>query len=256
VHVNANPQNAEPSEDRHGRGQRAQEDNDENADHGLGILTSLSQAQNSWGERISMETADARTHRPISSAAIDQICRNARTYSAWLPRTVPAEVLGEVYRLAKLGPTSAKLLPGSFCVPDNSSGEGSPRPGAGLWRRSKTQAAPANVTVVWDTEFYELAPRLFRHRDMPPLFVGKPAVIEETGLRNGSLQGAYFILAARSLGLDCGSMSGFDAAKVNAEFVPDGKWKANILCNLGYGDASRLLPRNPRLSFEEACQLL
>jgi 3-hydroxypropanoate dehydrogenase len=106
----------------------------------------------------------------------------------------------------------------------------------------KMQAAPVNVIVAWDTEFYELAPRLFSHRDMRPLFVGKPAVIEETGLRNGSLHGAYFILAARSLGLDCGPMSGFDAAKVNAEFFPDGKWKANFLCNLGYADASRLLP--------------
>jgi 3-hydroxypropanoate dehydrogenase len=91
---------------------------------------------------------------------------------------------------------------------------------------------------------------------MRSYFVGNPALIEETGFRNGSLQGAYFILAARAVGLDCGPMSGFDAEKINAEFFPDGKWKVNFLCNLGYGDKSKLHPRNPRLSFEEACRVL
>lgn len=120
----------------------------------------------------------------------------------------------------------------------------------------KTRSAPVNVIVAWDTEFYEELPRLFPHYDMYPLFVGHPDLINEAALRNSSLQGAYLILAARSLGVDCGPMSGFDAAKVNAEFFPDGKWKANFLCNLGYGDKSKLYPRGPRFSFEEACQLL
>ena len=203
-----------------------------------------------------METADAPTHGPISGAAIDQIFRNARTYSAWLAGSVPSEVLGEVYNLAKLGPTSANCSPARFVFLTTPQAKARLVPALAPGNVQKTQAAPVNVIVAWDTEFYELLPHLFPHHDMRPLYAGKPAVIEEAGLRNASLQGAYFILAARSLGLDCGPMSGFDAAKVNAEFFPDGKWKANFLCNLGYGDVSQLFPRNPRLSFEQACQLL
>jgi 3-hydroxypropanoate dehydrogenase len=203
-----------------------------------------------------MEAIEARLRGPIPSEAIDQIFRNARTYSSWLPKGVPAELLREAYDLAKLGPTSANCSPARFVFLTTPEAKARLVPALAPGNVEKTQAAPVNVIIAWDTEFYEHIPRLFPHRDMRPLFAGKPAVIEETGLRNGSLQGAYLILAARSLGLDCGPMSGFDAAKVNAEFFPDGKWKANFLCNLGYGDASKLLPRNPRLSFEEACRLL
>jgi len=117
-------------------------------------------------------------------------------------------------------------------------------------------AATVTVLIAWDTEFYEKLPKLFLHKDMRSMFVGNAALIEATAFRNSSLEGAYFILAARALGLDCGPMSGFDAAKVNAEFFPDGKWKSNFLCNLGYGDASKLFPRSPRLAFDEACLIL
>ena len=203
-----------------------------------------------------MEAIETRLRGPIPSEAIDQIFRNARTYSSWLPKSVPAELLREAYDLAKLGPTSANCSPARFVFLTTAEAKARLVPALAPGNVEKTQAAPVNVIIAWDTEFYEHIPRLFPHRDMRPLFAGKPAVIEETGLRNGSLQGAYLILAARSLGLDCGPMSGFDAAKVNSEFFPDGKWKANFLCNLGYGDASKLLPRNPRLSFEEACRLL
>jgi 3-hydroxypropanoate dehydrogenase len=112
------------------------------------------------------------------------------------------------------------------------------------------------VIIAWDTEFHEKLPRLFPHKDMRSVFLGKPGLIEITAFRNGSLEGAYFILAARALGLDCGPMSGFENAKVDAEFFPDGKWKSNFLCNLGYGDGSKLFPRGPRLSFDEACVIL
>ena len=112
------------------------------------------------------------------------------------------------------------------------------------------------MIVAWDTEFHEKLPKLFPHADMKSYFVGNQALIDETAFRNGTLQGAYFILAARALGLDCGPMSGFDQAKVNVEFFPDGKWKANFLCNLGYGDSSKLFPRSPRLAFDEACRVL
>ena len=112
------------------------------------------------------------------------------------------------------------------------------------------------VIVAWDTEFHEKLPRLFPQADMRQHFAGNEKAVEEYAFRNSSLQGAYFILAARALGLDCGPMSGFDAAKVNAAFFGDGKWKANFLVNLGYGDRSKLHPRNPRLSFEEAAVIL
>ena len=112
------------------------------------------------------------------------------------------------------------------------------------------------MIVAWDTEFYERLPQLFPHADMRAYFVGNQPLIDETAFRNGTLRGGYCVLAARAVGLDCGPMSGFDPAKVNAEFFPDGKWKANFLCNLGYGDRSKLFPRNPRLEFDEACRVL
>jgi nitroreductase len=112
------------------------------------------------------------------------------------------------------------------------------------------------MIVAWDTEFYEKLPQLFPHADMRPYFVGNEKLAEETAFRNSSLQGAYFMIAARALGLDCGPMSGFDAEKLNAEFFPDGKWKANFICNLGYGDSSKLFPRNPRLGFDEAARVI
>jgi 3-hydroxypropanoate dehydrogenase len=120
----------------------------------------------------------------------------------------------------------------------------------------KTRTAAVTVIAAWDTEFYERLPQLFPHADMRAYFVGNQPLIDETAFRNGTLQGDYFILAARAVGLDCGPMSGFDPAKVNAEFFPDGKWKANFVCNLGYGDRSKLFPRNPRLEFDEECRVL
>src|SRR5262249_6060855 len=120
----------------------------------------------------------------------------------------------------------------------------------------KTRLAPVTAIIAYDLEFYEKLPTLFPHTDARSWFVGNAGLVQDTAFRNGSLQGAYFILAARSLGLDCGPMSGFDADKVNTEFFPDGKWRVNFICNLGYGDSSKLLPRNPRLDFDEACVIL
>jgi 3-hydroxypropanoate dehydrogenase len=117
-------------------------------------------------------------------------------------------------------------------------------------------AAPVTAIIAWDTQFHEILPRLFPQFDMRSYFVGDQALIDETALRTSSLQAGYFIMAARGLGLDCGPMSGFDADKLNAEFFPDGKWKVNLLCNLGYGDKTKLYPRNPRLNFEKASVIL
>jgi 3-hydroxypropanoate dehydrogenase len=192
----------------------------------------------------------------ISSDALDQLFRQARTHSAWLPKRVPVEVLHEVYELARWGPTSANSSPARFVFLESEAAKARLLPALSPGNVEKTKTAPVTVIVAWDTEFYEKLPQLFPHADMRSYFVGKPSLIDETAMRNGSLQGGYFILAARALGLDCGPMSGFDQAKVNAEFFPDGKWKANFLCNLGYGDGGKLFPRNPRLEFSEACRVL
>ena len=193
---------------------------------------------------------------PLSGAALDQLFRQARTHNGWLPQPVPADLLRQVYNLAALGPTSANTQPARFVFLVTPQAKERLRPALAPTNVEKTMAAPVTVIVAYDTEFYEHLPRTFPHADARSWFAGKPALIEETAFRNSSLQGAYFIIAARALGLDCGPMSGFDSSKVNAEFFPGGKWKSNFLCNLGYGEPSKLYPRNPRLSFEEACQLL
>jgi len=203
------------------------------------------------------ETTIAATHPTrISNDALDQLLRQARTHSTWLPKRVPVELLREVYDLARMGPTSANSSPARFLFLESEAAKARLLPALAPLNVEKTKAAPVTVIVAWDTEFYDKLPQLFPHADMRSHFVGNQAVIDETAFRNSSLQGGYFILAARALGLDCGPMSGFDKAKVNAAFFPDGKWKANFLCNLGYGDRSKLFPRNPRLEFDEACRVL
>jgi 3-hydroxypropanoate dehydrogenase len=193
---------------------------------------------------------------PVSEEALDQLFRDARTHSAWLPEPVPVELLRKVYELARLGPTSANGSPARFVFLTTAEGKARLKPALAPANVEKTMAAPVTVIVAWDTEFHENLPRLFPHFDMRSYFVGNRALIDETAFRNSSLQAAYFMLAARALGLDCGPMSGFDAGKVNAEFFSDGKWKVNLLCNLGYGDDSKLFPRNPRLEFEETSTIL
>ena len=192
----------------------------------------------------------------LTETALDQLFRDARTHSAWLPVPVPASLLREIYDLARLGPTSANTSPARFVFLSTAESRERLRPALAPGNIEKTMSAPVTVIVAWDTEFYEQLPKLFPQVDARAWFRGNQPLIEETAFRNSSLQGAYFIMAARALGLDCGPMSGFDVNKVNAEFFPDGKWKANFLCNLGYGDSAKLYPRNPRLEFEEASQVL
>lgn len=196
------------------------------------------------------------THSAISEAALDQIFREARTFGTWLPKPVPHELLRQAVHLAQLAPTSANSSPARFVFVTSPEAKARLKPALAPGNVDKTMAAPVTAIVAWDTEFYENLPHLFPQADMRQFFVGNAKHAEETAFRNSSLQGAYFILAARALGLDCGPMSGFDPGKVNAEFFPDGKWKANFLCNVGYGDRSKLHPRNPRLSFEEAARIL
>jgi 3-hydroxypropanoate dehydrogenase len=198
----------------------------------------------------------SETTAKIADTALDQLFRNARTHTAWQSQPVLVELLQEAYNLARMGPTSANSSPARFVFITTPEAKQRLLPALAAGNVEKTRTAPVTVIIAHDIEFYEQLPKLFPHADMRQYFVGKPDVIAETALRNGSLEGAYFILAARALGLDCGPMSGFDPDKVNAEFFPDGKWKANFLCNLGHGDPAKLYPRAPRLSFEEACRVL
>jgi 3-hydroxypropanoate dehydrogenase len=199
---------------------------------------------------------DISAKTPISEEAINQLLREARTHSVWRSEPVPAELLRKIYDLARLGPTSANGSPGRFLFLTTPEAKARLKPALMPLNVEKTMSAPVTVIIAWDTEFHEKLPKLFPHADMRSYFVGNQPLIHETAFRNSSLQAAYFILAARALGLDCGPMSGFDASKVNEEFFADGKWKVNLICNLGYGDADKLYPRNPRLEFEEAASIL
>jgi len=198
----------------------------------------------------------ATTRTPISQQALGQLFYEARTHSTWLPKPVPVELLRKAYELARLGPTSANASPARFVFLTTPGAKALLKPVLAPGNVDKTMVAPVTVIIAWDTEFHESLPRLFPQFDMRSYFVGNQTLINETAFRNSSLQAAYFILAARALGLDCGPMSGFNADKLNTEFFPDGKWKVNLLCNLGYGDPSKLHPRNPRLNFEEASVIL
>jgi 3-hydroxypropanoate dehydrogenase len=201
-------------------------------------------------------TSLAAIKTPISEDALDQLFREARTHSTWLPEPVPVELLRKAYELARLGPTSANGSPARFVFVTTPGAKALLKPTLAPGNVDKTMAAPVTVIIAWDTEFHENLPRLFPQADIRSYFVGNKSLIEENAFRNSSLQAGYFILAARALGLDCGPMSGFDADKLNAAFFPDGKWKVNLLCNLGYGDPSKLHPRNPRLNFEETSVIL
>jgi 3-hydroxypropanoate dehydrogenase len=192
----------------------------------------------------------------VDGEALDLLFREARTHNGWLPRAVPEDLLREVYDLAKMGPTSANSSPARFVFLTTAEAKERLTPALMPGNVEKTRSAPVTVIVAQDLEFYEQLPRLFPHADARSWFAGNAGLIADTAARNSSLQGAYLMLAARALGFDCGPMSGFDAGKVNAEFFPDGKWRANFLFNLGFGDSGKLFPRAPRLDFEEACRLL
>jgi 3-hydroxypropanoate dehydrogenase len=196
----------------------------------------------------------------LPDASLDTLFREARTHRAWLPTPVSDELLHDLYELFKFGPTSANASPARVVFVKSDAAKARLLPALMAGNVDKVKAAPVCAIIAYDLEFYEKLPTLSPGRDMRAIFTGNGALIAETALRNASLQGAYLMLAARALGLDVGAMSGFDADKVNAEFFPVGsaqeKWRANFLCNLGYGDASQLHPRQPRLSFEEACRIL
>lgn len=192
---------------------------------------------------------------PLDAAALDRLFRTARTFNAFAGEVTDAD-LTAIYDLMKFGPTSANASPARFVFVRSAAAKQMLRPALSPGNLDKTMRAPCTVIVAHDLEFHERLPELFPHTDARSWFVGKPELIATTAVRNGSLQGAYFMLAARALGFDCGPMSGFDSAKVDAAFFPDGKVKSNFLINLGKGDPAGLFPRSPRLPFAEACTLL
>ncbi|PSC04816.1 malonic semialdehyde reductase [Alsobacter soli] len=193
---------------------------------------------------------------PLSDAALRQLFLDARTYNAFLSTPVPDDLLRRLADLVKLGPTAANASPARIVFVKSPEAKQKLAPALSEGNRDKTLAAPVTAIIGYDLEFYDKLPKLFPHNlTARSWFEGKPAAIEETGFRNSSLQGAYLILAARALGLDCGPMSGFDKAAVDAAFFPDGKVKSNFICNLGYGDPAGLFPRNPRLDFDEFCAI-
>lgn len=193
----------------------------------------------------------------IDPRSQDQLFRQARTHNVFLDKPVSDETLRQLYELMKWGPTSANCSPARILFLRSKEAKERLKPALSAGNSAKTLAAPVVAVIGYDREFYEKLPYLFPHnQDARNWFANSEQAIFTTAFRNSSLQGGYFILAARAVGLDCGPMSGFDNAKVDAEFWPDGKVKSNFLCNLGYGDATQLFPRSPRLSFDEACKLL
>jgi 3-hydroxypropanoate dehydrogenase len=198
-----------------------------------------------------------RDGRPfLDDAALDLLFRQARTHRAWLDRPVPDDLLRRVYEVAAQGPTSANCSPMRVIFARSREAKERLRPALTPGNVDKTMQAPVTAIVAHDLGFPDRLPRLFPTADMRANFAGKPELIATTAFRNGSLQGAYLMLAARACGLDVGAMSGFDNAKVDAAFFPDGTVKSYFLCNLGYGDPGKLGPRPPRLPFDEACRII
>lgn len=192
----------------------------------------------------------------LDDTALDQLFRTARTHNGWLPKPVTDDELRALYDLMKWAPTSANCSPARIVFVRSREGKERLRPALSPGNLEKTMAAPVTAIIGYDLAFYEKLPQLFPHTDARAWFAGKPAVIETTAFRNGSLQGAYLILAARALGLDCGPMSGFDNAIVDAEFFAGTSIRSNFLCNLGHGDPAKLFGRSPRLAFDEACRIV
>jgi 3-hydroxypropanoate dehydrogenase len=194
-------------------------------------------------------------HR-IDEGALAQIFLEARTYDSFRDEPVPDELLREAWDLARLGPTSANGMPARILFVKSPAAKKRLEPALSEGNRAKTMKAPVTAIMAYDLEFYENLPKLFAHTDARSWFVGKQQAIEVTAFRNGTLLAAYFIVAARAVGLDCGPMSGFDNAEVDAAFFKGSPWRSNFLCNLGFGDGSDLHPRHPRLEFDEACKIV
>lgn len=192
----------------------------------------------------------------LSDDGLDVIFREARTYNGWKDQDISEQTLKDLYDILKYGPTSANCSPARFKFVKSKEAKEKLKPCLAEGNVEKTMSAPVTVIIGYDMEFYEKLPELFPHTDARSWFVGNDELIKETAFRNGVLQGGYLIMAARALGLDTGPMSGFDADKTTKEFFDGTTIKADWLCNLGYGDESSIFERSPRLSFDEACEII
>jgi 3-hydroxypropanoate dehydrogenase len=192
----------------------------------------------------------------VSDAALDVLFRKARTYNSFLPGTISDETLHALYELVKWGPTTANSQPQRVLFLRSPAAKERLRPALSKTNLEKTIAAPVVALLAYDTRFFEGLDRMYHVPGARKWYDTTPEHIGTTALRNASLQGAYLILAARALDLDTGPMSGFDNAKVDAEFFPDGHWKSNFLCILGKHDPNNVPPRNPRFAFDEVCKIL
>jgi 3-hydroxypropanoate dehydrogenase len=191
----------------------------------------------------------------LDTAALDTLFLQARSHNAWTPGPVSDALLERLYDLMKMGPTSANCSPGRFVFVRTPEGKQRLAPALSKGNLEKTMTAPVTVIAAWDTRFYDELPTLFPHADAKSWFTGSPEAAHETAFRNSSLQAAYLMLAARSLGLDAGPMSGFDKAQVDQAFFEGSTWTANFLINLGHGEPSKVFDRLPRLPFADACRL-
>ena len=194
--------------------------------------------------------------RPISDAALDILFRKARSHGVFAPDSVSDAQLHAVYEIMKHGPTTANSQPQRIVFLRSAAAKARLAPALSATNREKTLAAPVVAIFAYDLKFPDHLPRFYHNPDAKKWYTKTPEHTQETAFRNASLQAAYFMIAARALGLDCGPMSGFDNAKVDAEFFPDGQLKSNFLCNLGKGDPSKLPPVNPRVGFDEVCRII
>ena len=192
----------------------------------------------------------------VSGEALDVLLRNARSYSDYKPEPVSDDTLRALYDVMKWGPTTANSQPLRIVFIRSDKAKDRLRPALSLSNVKKTLSAPVVALLAYDLRFFEHLPRLYSNPQARSWYETTPEAIRTTALRNSTLQGAYFMMAARALGLDCGPMSGFDNAKADAEFFPDGRFKSNFLCCLGHGDATNLEPRLYRFAFDEVCQVL
>ena len=192
----------------------------------------------------------------LDDAALDQLFREARTHNSFTDEPVTDDQLRQLFDSLKMGPTSANCSPARFLFVRTPAGKERLKPALSEGNLAKTMKAPVTAIVAFDPHFYDHLPKLFPHTDAKAWFTSSPALAEETAFRNATLQGAYLILAARAMGLASGAMSGFDKARVDAEFLSDRGWKSNFLVNIGHGSTEGLFPRSPRFTFDEACVLL
>lgn len=195
------------------------------------------------------------SHR-IDPTAWAVLFTEARSQNGWLDKPVGESLLQELYELTRTGPTSMNCQPARFVFLTTDAAKARLLPALMPGNVEKTRTAPVVAIVAYDSRFFEEMPRIWHNPAARDMFGGNAALAASTAFRNGSLQGGYMMLAARGLGLDCGPMSGFATDKVDAEFFPDGRWKTNFLCGLGHGDSAKLMARQPRLPFEDACRII